>query len=102
MVSILITTYNSEEFVQTCLESVLQQDYADREIIVVDNASADGTVAVLREFEKRFAGQVGARLRVIYNDANRGFAAGQNQAISETHGEWLFSLNPDVIRSEEH
>jgi len=97
MVSILITTYNSEKFLQTCLESVLQQDYADREIIVVDNASADGTVAVLREFEKRFAGQVGARLRVIYNDANRGFAAGQNQAIAYARGEWLFSLNPDVI-----
>lgn len=72
-----------------CLESALQQDYPDREIIIVDNASSDGTREVLREFE--------TRLRVIYNDTNRGFAAGQNQAIAQARGDWLFSLNPDVI-----
>lgn len=88
-VSILITTYNSASVLKTCLESVLQQDYADREIIIVDNASSDGTRAVLHEFE--------TRSRVIYNDTNRGFAGGQNQAIAESRGDWLFSLNPDVI-----
>ena len=97
MVSILITTYNSEKFLKTCLESVLQQDYADREIVIVDNASTDGTRAVLHEFEQHFAGEHGARLRVIYNDTNRGFAAGQNQSMAESRGDWLFSLNPDVI-----
>src|SRR5579872_5848086 len=89
MVSILITTYNSSSVLKTCLESVLQQDYADREIIIVDNASSDGTRAVLHEFE--------SRLRVIYNDTNRGFSAGQNQAMAQSRGDWLFSLNPDVI-----
>src|ERR1700730_3152684 len=89
MVSILITTYNSASVLKTCLESVLQQDYADPEIIIVDNASSDGTRAVLQEFE--------TRLRVIYNDTNRGFSAGQNQAIVEARGDWLFSLHPDVI-----
>ena len=88
-VSILITTYNSAKYLKTCLESALQQDYPDREIIIVDNASSDGTRGVLREFE--------TRLRVIYNDTNRGFAAGQNQAIAQARGDWLFSLNPDVI-----
>jgi len=97
MVSILITTYNSAQFLKACLESVLQQDYADREIIIVDNASSDGTRAVLREFESHFAGERRARLRAVYNDANRGFAAGQNQAMAQAHGDWLFSLNPDVI-----
>lgn len=88
-VSILITTYNSEKFLKRCLESALQQDCPDLEIIIVDNASSDGTRTVLREF--------GTRLRVIYNDRNRGFAAGQNQAIAQARGDWLFSLNPDVI-----
>jgi GT2 family glycosyltransferase len=88
-VSILITTYNSAKFLKTCLESALQQDYRDREIIIVDNASSDGTRAILREFERS--------LRVTYNDTNRGFAAGQNQAIAQARGDWLFSLNPDVI-----
>ena len=72
-----------------CLESALLQDCPDMEIIIVDNASSDGTRPVLREFE--------TRLRVIYNDTNRGFAGGQNQAIAQSRGDWLFSLNPDVI-----
>jgi GT2 family glycosyltransferase len=88
-VSILITTYNSADYLKTCLESALQQDYADREIIIVDNASSDGTRAILREFD--------TSLRVIYNDTNRGFAAGQNRAIAQARGNWLFSLNPDVM-----
>jgi GT2 family glycosyltransferase len=88
-VSILITTYNSDKFLKKCLESTLQQNYPDREIIVVENASTDGTRAILREFENH--------VRVIYNDANRGFAGGQNQAIAQARGDWLFSLNPDVI-----
>jgi GT2 family glycosyltransferase len=111
MVSILITTYDSEKFLKTCLESVLQQDYADREIVIVDNASTDGTRAILKEFEsnraqefagggeveRHLAGDRSVRLRVIYNETNVGFAAGQNQAMAQARGEWLFSLNPDVI-----
>jgi len=97
MVSILITTYNSANVLRTCLESVLQQDYSDWEIIIVDNASSDGTRAILQEFGQECAGEFESRLRVVYNETNRGFAAGQNQAIAQSHGDWLFSLNPDVI-----
>lgn len=91
MVSILITTYNSAAHLKACLESVLQQDYLDREIIVIDNASSDETRGILREFE--------TRARVIYNDTNRGFSGGQNQAIAHARGEWMLSLNPDVLLS---
>ena len=89
MVSILITTYNSASRLKACLESVLQQEFSEREIIVVDNASSDGTRAVLQEFE--------TRARVIYNDTNRGFSGGQNQAMAHARGDWLLSLNPDVL-----
>jgi len=89
MVSILITTYNSASRLKACLESVLQQEFFDREIIVVDNASTDATRAVLREFE--------TRARVTYNETNRGFSGGQNQAIAQARGDWLLSLNPDVL-----
>lgn len=88
MVSVLITTFNSATFLQQCLESVFQQSYHSIEVIVVDNASEDGTRVILKTFP---------RVRVFYNDSNRGFAAAQNQAAHAANGEWLLSLNPDVI-----
>ena len=89
MVSILITTYDSGAVLEACLEAIFQQDYPAIEVIIVDNASSDGTREVLKRNENR--------VRVIYNDGNVGFAAAQNQGIAQARGEWLLSLNPDVI-----
>jgi GT2 family glycosyltransferase len=88
-VSVTIVTYNSGRFIKRCLESVLAQRYANLEIIVIDNASTDGTVDILEQFEDR--------CRIIYNDENIGFAAAQNQAIRAGTGTWVLTLNPDVL-----
>ena len=52
-VSVTIVTYNSGRFIKRCLESVLAQRYPNCEIIVVDNASTDGTIDILEQFEDR-------------------------------------------------
>lgn len=91
MVSVLITTYNSASVLGACLDSIFQQDYPRVEIIVVDNDSTDGTRDVLK--------RAGERVRVFYNEINMGFAAAQNQAMAQARGDWLLSLNPDVILS---
>jgi GT2 family glycosyltransferase len=88
-VSVVMTTYNSEAVLPSCLDSVAQLDYEPLEVVIVDNASTDQTRSILRNYETRF--------RIIYNEENRGFAAGQNQAIGIAQGEWLLSLNPDVL-----
>src|SRR5580692_9118286 len=89
LVSVTIVTYNSGRFIKRCLESVLEQKYPNLEVIVVDNASTDGTVDILEQFEDR--------CRIHYNDENIGFAAAQNQAIGLAGGEWVLTLNPDVL-----
>jgi GT2 family glycosyltransferase len=91
MVSVLIVTWNSARFLDACFASLDRQDYRDLEIIIVDNASSDGTRALLRPREASWG--------VVYNDSNVGFAAGQNQAMREARGDWLLCLNPDVILS---
>ena len=88
-VSVTIVTYNSGRFIKRCLESVLAQKYTNKEIIVIDNASTDGTVDILEQFD--------ARCKIVYNDENIGFAAAQNQAIQLSNGEWVLTLNPDVL-----
>jgi GT2 family glycosyltransferase len=88
-VSVTIVTYNSGRFIKRCLESVLAQRYQHKQIVVIDNASDDGTVDILEQFEDR--------CQVVYNSENRGFAAAQNQAIAISSGEWVMTLNPDVL-----
>jgi GT2 family glycosyltransferase len=88
-VSVTIVTYNSGRFIKRCLESVLEQKYPGLEVILIDNASTDGTIDILEQFEES--------CRIVYNDENIGFAAAQNQAIALAHGEWILALNPDVL-----
>src|SRR5271156_3734150 len=88
-VSITIVTYNSGRFIKRCIESVLEQKYPYKEIIVIDNNSSDGTIDILESFEDR--------CRIVYNEENIGFAAAQNQAISLSSAEWVLTLNPDVL-----
>ncbi len=64
------------------------QDYPHTTIVVVDNASTDGTVEILKSFE--------GRVRAVYNQANNGFAGGQNQAIAIGNADWSLTLNPDL------
>src|SRR6266436_3369928 len=89
LVSVTIVTYNSGRFIKRCLESVLAQRYQYKEIIVIDNDSTDGTVDILERFEDRCT--------VVYNEENIGFAAAQNQAIRIGSGDWVLTLNPDVL-----
>ena len=88
-VSVTIVTYNSGRFIKRCLESVLAQQYRPKEVIVVDNNSTDGTIDILEQFEDC--------CRIIYNTGNVGFAAAQNQAIATAKGDWILTLNPDVL-----
>jgi len=88
-VSVTIVTYNSGRFIKRCLESVLSQRYRLKEVIVIDNASTDGTIDILEHFEDR--------CQIHYNEENVGFAAAQNQAIRLAGGDWVLTLNPDVL-----
>jgi len=93
MVSVLVVTWNSARYLQQCFASLDRQNYPDLEVVVIDNASTDGTREFLQSREPLW--------HVIYNDRNVGFAAGQNQAIRAAKGEWLLCLNPDVLLADD-
>ncbi|MGJ5814192.1 glycosyltransferase family 2 protein [Paludibaculum fermentans] len=89
LVSVTLVTYNSGRYIKRCLESVLAQKGPQIEIVVVDNNSTDGTRDILERYEDRCL--------ILYNSSNSGFAAAQNQAIQLSRGDWVLTLNPDVL-----
>lgn len=89
-VSVVIVNWNGEQFLERCLAALMAQTVKPREIILVDNASSDGSLAIVRCFPD---------VRLMVQDHNVGFARGNNLAIKAASAEskWIALLNPDAF-----
>ena len=88
--SVIIVSYNVTHFLEQCLHSVhAASSGIDTEIFVVDNASVDGSIQMVKD---KFPGVI-----CIANTENQGFAKANNQAIRKSKGEYILLLNPDTI-----
>jgi GT2 family glycosyltransferase len=94
LVSVVIVTWNSAPFLRRCLAALAAQTHPDIEVIHVDNASSDDSVAIVRE--------LAPHARRILNDANLGFSAAVNHAIRIANGELVLLLNPDAFLEPEY
>ncbi|HVQ55081.1 MAG TPA: polysaccharide pyruvyl transferase family protein, partial [Thermoanaerobaculia bacterium] len=91
--SVVVVTWNGLELNRLCLESLLARtEWPNLEILVVDNASTDGTLELLAQMERR-----DPRIRVIRNSENRGFAAASNAGLAAASGDYLVLLNNDTV-----
>ena len=89
-VSVIIVDWNTKDILQNCLDSIYQTiDNLSCEIIVVDNASSDGSTEMLQE---RYP-----QVIKFYNKVNRGFGAANNQAFDIMKGKYALLLNTDAI-----
>ena len=91
-ISIVITTFNSKDFISSCLDSIFSQDYQDFEVSVVDNGSRDGTPDYVK---KRYP-----RVILVENKQNLGACRARNQGIELSRGEWVLTLDCDVTLEE--
>jgi GT2 family glycosyltransferase/glycosyltransferase involved in cell wall biosynthesis len=92
LASVVVLAYNNLDFTRACLASVESMSCWDNlEVIVVDNASTDGTREFLQAWEAAGPGR-----RAILNDANLGFAAGNNVGLAAARGDYLVLLNNDT------
>ena len=89
-ISVITATYNSGRTISDTLESVLRQTYSDVELIVVDGASRDDTMDVVRRYEPRFGG----RLRWT-SEPDRGIYDAMNKGIARATGDVIGILNSD-------
>jgi len=87
--SICIVSWNTSELLDACLRSIAEApDTVTREVIVVDNASTDDTVEMVQQGHPNVV--------LIANRENRGYAAGNNQAMAVARGRLILLLNPDI------
>lgn len=87
--TIIILVFNSLKFIKPCLDSVYAQDCKDCEVIVIDNGSSDGTVGFIK---KNYPA-----VKLIENKDNLGACKARNQGIKIAQGDWILSLDCDVI-----
>jgi len=89
LVSVIIVNFNGKRFLQDCLSSLFRQTHSPFEVILVDNASHDGSVEFVRDHFPQ--------VRILVEKVNLGFAGGSNAGIREAHGEFILTLNNDTI-----
>ena len=93
LVSVAITTYNQKNFLRECIESVLIQDYPNIEIVIADDASTDGTQAMLKDYADRYPGKFVLRL----SEKNKGIAQNSNASFLACTGIYVAIIAGDDL-----
>ncbi len=100
-VSVIVLSYNVKDLLRACVDSIVKfSEGVDYELIIVDNASTDGSRELLREMQDAgFRTQEGRKLdlKIIFSKENLGYARGNNLGIRQAKGEYILILNPDTL-----
>jgi len=89
LVSVLVPVYNTEKYLEKCLDSIIGQTINDMEIICVDDGSTDASAEILREYEKK-----DGRVRIL-TKANGGLPSARNAALDAVRGEYVGFVDSD-------
>jgi glycosyltransferase involved in cell wall biosynthesis len=90
MISVIVPCYNAQEFIHRAVESVLQQTYKNWELLLVDNNSTDGTLALLQGYQEQYPDQV-----KVLQEFKKGAPAARNLGLQMAKGDWIQFLDAD-------
>jgi len=96
LISVNLLLYKPKFYLEPCLKSLLAQSYDNWELLIIDNASGDGTVERVNQILSAAEGKTPFH-KVVANSKNLGFAAGHNQGIKASRGELVVMVNQDLI-----
>ena len=91
-VSVIVTVYNIERYIGECLDSLLDQEEINYEVICVDDASTDRSYEILCDYQQR-----DSRIKVIHNSQNMGLSSARNVGFKEAVGEFLYNIDGDDL-----
>lgn len=98
LVSIVITTHNTGLYIKRCLDSLRRQTYSRLEVIVVDDASSDNSVQIIKEYQQDYSG---FSLKLLCLSCNLGTYFAKNYGIKEAKGDYIFFQDSDDFSHEE-
>lgn len=90
MVSVVIPVFNTKDYILESINSVINQSYKDLEIIIVDDASTDGSIELVGDIIES-----DARVKLIHHKINRGLSAARNTGLYEAKGKYIYFLDSD-------
>ncbi len=89
-ISVIVPAYNAQDYIRTCLDSILCQSKKEFEIIVVNDGSRDATLEILRDYEKNYPQVVR-----VFSQENQGLSVTRNNAIRQAKGKYLLFVDSD-------
>lgn len=89
--SIIVPTFNSSKYLDRCLKSLLQLNFSDYEVILIDDQSTDCSLKLAKMYVSAFNG----KLRIFQNEQNSGLSATRNVGIKKAKGEYIYFLDSD-------
>ena len=90
LVSIIMSVYNSEDYLKEAIDSILGQTYANLEFIIIDDASTDTSLDIIKSYNDK-------RILLIKNEVNIGLAASLNKGIEIARGKYIARMDSDDI-----
>ena len=93
--SVIIPVYNTEKYLERCLESVLNQNFKNYEIIIINDGSTDGSKKIIEKYLKKHKNII-----YIENKSNKGLSNARNNGVLESNGEYLLFLDSDDYYNE--
>lgn len=89
-ISIIMTVYNVEDKIKSCIDSIIAQTFVDWELLVYDDASTDTTNTILQEYSKN-----DSRIKVFKGDVNLGIGRGRQEAFKHAVGDYIYIMDGD-------
>lgn len=94
LVSVIMPSYNGERFIREAIESVLVQTYENWELIIIEDASTDHSIEVIKTYKDK-------RIRLFCNEQNKGIAESTNRGIQESRGKYIALLDDDDVAEKD-
>lgn len=94
LITIIVAVFNGAKTLQQCINSVAQQTYGNKELIIIDGGSSDGTVSLLEENSEKISYWI--------SEPDHGISNAWNKGLARTKGEWIFFLGANDYLWDEH